>query len=77
MIPHKLALLSAEILSMYCNEHWNKGECQKCIFQKGKNLRSCKLQLFLGFSGKELQETTVIDVKARCERLSNEQAENS
>ena len=72
MIPHKLAMLSAEMLSMYCNEHWNKGECQKCIFQKGKTLRNCKLQLFLGFSGKELQDTTRAEVEARCERLSNE-----
>lgn len=72
MIPHKLALYCAEIIALYCNEHWNKGECQRCIFQKGNNLRRCKLQLFLGFSGKELQDSTVEEVKARCERLSNE-----
>ena len=72
MIPHKLALYCAEIIALYCNEHWNKGECQRCIFQKGNNLRRCKLQLFLGFSGKELQDSTVEEVKARCERLRNE-----
>ena len=72
MIPHKLALYCAEIMAQYCNEHWNKGECQRCIFSKGNNLRRCKLQLFLGFSGKELQETTTAEVKSRCERLSYE-----
>lgn len=74
MIPHKLALYCAEILSMYCEEHWNKGECQGCIFQKKTNARSCRLTLFLGFSGKELQETTRADVKARCEELCRREA---
>lgn len=72
MVMHRLAFYCAKVLAMYCEEHWNKGECQKCIFQKGNNLKRCRLQLFLGFSGEELQNTTMEEVKARCERLSNE-----
>ena len=30
----------AEIMSMYCEEHYNRGKCQKCIFQKRTNARS-------------------------------------
>ena len=74
MIPHKLALLSAEILRIYCSEHWDKEKygCQKCIFKKGSTLRSCRLQFFMGFYGKEIQDVADSEVRAVCERLSNE-----
>ena len=72
VIRHEEALAAAEVLAFYCGERWNEksGECQDCLFQYRRYDRpGCRLQLFLGFGGQELQEKTRKEVDERRKKL--------
>ena len=76
MTTHRLALACADVLALYCSEHWNEEtcECEECIFQKGYKANSCQMEYFLGMGGKEMQEIVKGEARARCEELCSRKA---
>jgi len=81
-VTHRLALLSAEVLAMYCKEHWKgkMGTCENCIFEL-MSLRSglkpsCYLSVFLGLAGEQLQGECSEAVRRNCDKLSEGEENN-
>ncbi len=74
-MTHEEALHAAGEIAEYCGLHWNAtdGECCDCIFQKGK--RNCRLKIFLGFFGNEMQMLVDAEVRKRCKELTERQKE--
>ena len=67
MVTHELALACADVLALYCSEHWDPdtGECHNCIYEN----KRCRLHLFLGFFGKELKDQVDAEVRTKCNQL--------
>jgi hypothetical protein len=76
VVTHKLALLSAEVLALYCEEHWRGkiGKCDGCMFElvplRSGGKPSCYLSVFLGQAGERLQRECAEAVRKNCKKLS-------
>ena len=71
-VTHKLALLSADVLALYCQEHFGKNEreCHNCEFSLERDgNKFCYLMVYLGFAGERLKDEIKKEVVNRYNEL--------
>ena len=71
-VTHKLALMCADVLALYCEERFGKSmrECHDCVFQLQRDDKKyCYLMSYLGFAGGEFKEGIKTEIIKRYKAL--------
>ena len=78
-VTHKLALMCADVLTLYCKEHFGRStrECHGCDFQLERDGKKyCYLMAYLGFAGDELKEGVKVEIIKHFKELKEREEKN-